>query len=221
MGALGWPAGVAFVGVGAGPTCAAFGEYGAALAWSGETLRIATEIGHRQWLAAANSALGSLYTHLFMPDRAIEHLEAALALAQGLGSAWWTGVCTVGLALAYLLKGDDRRAEAALAAVYSPDTPAPARPAGLADRRLAWARGELALRRGDPAAALRVADDLLASSPGDPLPQPIPELLKLRGEALAALGRLDEAIRALEEARRGAVARGLRPLLWQIHRALG
>jgi DNA-binding NarL/FixJ family response regulator len=45
--------------------------------------------------------------------------------------------------------------------------------------------------------------------------------LKLKGEALGALERREEAIQALEEARQGALARQEQPLLWQIHRALG
>jgi DNA-binding CsgD family transcriptional regulator len=216
MRAIDWPAGRAFVCVGAGPTCGEFGEFGAAFAWSRECLRIATEIGHEQWRAAAHSALGNLHVHLLMPDPAIEHLETALAVARRLGSAWWTSMGAVGLTLAHLLKADVRAAEAALAAAHAVD-----RPSTLAERRLAWARGEAALRRGDAAAALAIADGLLASTPGGPREQPIPALLKLRGEALAAVGRLDEATDALGGAERAAVARGLRPLLWQVHRSLG
>lgn len=78
-----------------------------------------------------------------------------------------------------------------------------------------------ALRRGDPATALRIADDLLASVPARAEPQPIPALLRLRGEALASLGRLEAAAEAFEGAKRGASERGQRPLLWQTHRALG
>jgi DNA-binding CsgD family transcriptional regulator len=216
MRALDWPAGQAFVGVGTGPACGEFGEFGAAFAWCRECLRIATEIGHEQWRAAAHSALGNLHVHLLMPDPAIEHLETALAVARRLGSAWWIGICAVGLTLAHLLKADVRGAEAALAAAPVAD-----RPSTLTERRLAWARGEVALRRGDAAVALAIADGLLASAPGGPREQPIPALHKLRGEALAAVGRLDQATEALEGARRGAVARGLRPLLWQVHRCLG
>src|SRR6266566_5831425 len=51
--------------------------------------------------------------------------------------------------------------------------------------------------------------------------QPIPALLKLRGEALFALDQVEEALSALEEARRGAQEQGALPLLWQIHRSLG
>jgi DNA-binding CsgD family transcriptional regulator len=221
MRGLGWPAGVAFVGVGAIPTCTAFGDYGTALAWSGETLRIATEIGHRQWCTGAHSATGAIYTDLFMPEPAIEHQEIALALARDLGSAWWISFCTVALVQACFAKGDLARAEVALAASYPPGTAPLERPIGLADRRLAWARGELAFQRGAPTEALHIADTLLASAPGAPHSQPIPALLKLRGEALAGLGRFEAAEEALEGARQGATERGLRPLLWRVHRALG
>jgi len=62
---------------------------------------------------------------------------------------------------------------------------------------------------------------LLVSVPGGVKSQPIPWLLKLKGEALGALSRREEALQALEEARLGAVARQEQPLLWQIYRALG
>jgi DNA-binding CsgD family transcriptional regulator len=44
---------------------------------------------------------------------------------------------------------------------------------------------------------------------------------KCQGEALAALDRVEEAIQALEEARRGARLQEYLPLLWQIERSLG
>ena len=43
----------------------------------------------------------------------------------------------------------------------------------------------------------------------------------MKGEALLALSRLDEAVAALEDAREGAVARNDRLVLWTIHRVLG
>lgn len=72
--------------------------------------------------------------------------------------------------------------------------------------------------------ALHIVEHLLASAPGQvhgQTPQLIPHLLKLQGEALLALARLEEAAAALEEARRGAIQRNARPVLWSIHRALG
>jgi DNA-binding CsgD family transcriptional regulator/tetratricopeptide (TPR) repeat protein len=218
---LDWPVGLSFVGVGAAPTCAELGEYGQALAWATQTLRIADEVEHDQWRVAARVALGGVYAHLMAPERALAHLEAALPLARRLGSAWWVGFGTVGLVLARLLADDLPGAEAALAAVAPPSHARSDVPPGLTERRLAWARGEVLLRRGRPDAALRVADDLLASVPGEGPPQAIPALLRLRGEALAALGRTDEAAASLEAALGGAAERGQRPLQWRIHRLLG
>jgi DNA-binding NarL/FixJ family response regulator len=86
---------------------------------------------------------------------------------------------------------------------------------------MSWAWGELALTSDEPEKALSIADRLLVSAPGATRAQPIPWLLKLKGEALGALSRREEAIEALEEARRGALARQEKPLLWQIHLALG
>jgi DNA-binding CsgD family transcriptional regulator len=62
---------------------------------------------------------------------------------------------------------------------------------------------------------------LLASAPGKEPGQPIPRLLSLKGEALLALKRLDEAVVALEDARRGAEQRQAPSTLWRIHRLTG
>src|SRR5713101_1324765 len=94
----------------------------------------------------------------------------------------------------------------------------------MAERDIALAWGELVLAQGEAGLALQMAEHLLASAPGlfpGQSPQPIPHLLKLKGEALMALSYLDEAVEALEDAKRGAVARNARPVLWTIHRSLG
>jgi DNA-binding CsgD family transcriptional regulator len=97
-------------------------------------------------------------------------------------------------------------------------------PGTMAERDIALAWGELALVQGEPGMALLIAEQLLASVPGK-VPghsaQPIPHLLKLKGEALMALSHLDEAVEALKDARRGAQERNARPVLWTIHRSLG
>jgi DNA-binding CsgD family transcriptional regulator len=120
------------------------------------------------------------------------------------------------LALAHLLAGSPSRAASVLAAAL----PAGSVPRNAGERRTVWAWGELALARGNPDEALRIADDLIASAPGEPGVQPIPMLLRLRGEALLALRRLEEAAQTLDDAKRGAIERGTPPLLWPIHRAL-
>lgn len=211
--------GLAFAEWSAGMAYASFGELGRGLAHSQEALRISTEIEHVQWRAGAYCTLGRVYLHLLEANLAVKALEAGLALATEIGSAWWIGNVTAYLARAYLLQGAMSRAESVLAAVMAPMQP----PASSPERRVAWAWGELALARDEPALALSIADQLLASAPGaaDARLQPIPWILRLKGEALGALQRREEAIQTLEAARRGARARHEQPLLWQIERALG
>jgi predicted ATPase/DNA-binding CsgD family transcriptional regulator len=209
-----WQAYVEFV---AGGAFASFGELGRGLLHVQESLRIATEIQHTQWMAAAYFTLGHVYLLLLEANLAVRALETALALATDVGSAWWVGNITAYLARAYLLQGALPRAEAALKAVMARSQ----QPANSPERRLSWAWGELALAAGEPEMTLDIADRLLVSVPGSTRAQPIPWLLKLKGEALGALSRRAEAIQVLEEARRGALARQERPLLWQIDRALG
>jgi DNA-binding CsgD family transcriptional regulator len=220
MSQLDWPAGRAFLGIGASPTLAYFGDFGAALARAQETLQIAMEIGHQQWLAGAHSILGEIYVLMLAPDQAVKHLTTALTLAQAVGSSWWIGLSAADLAQAYLLKRQVARAEAVLEAVG--DLTSPSRePRTVAERRVVWVWGELALRRDKPMEALRIAEALMASAPGPSREQPIPVLLLLQGQALLALGRQAEAKRALDEAKRGALQRDVRPFIWQVHAALG
>lgn len=207
----------ALVEIAAGGAFASFGELGRGLLHAQESLRIATEIQHRQWMAGAYFTLGYVYFLLLEANLAVQALETGLALATDIGSTWWVGNITAYLARAYLLQGALPRAEAALLAVMARSQ----QPRNAPERRMSWAWGELALASDEPEMALSIADRLLASAPGATRSQPIPWLLKLKGEALGALSRQEEAIQALEEARRGALARQEQPLLWQIDRALG
>ncbi len=206
-----------YVEFSAGGALASFGELGRGLAHVQESLRIATEIKHTQWMAAANFTLGHVYILLLEANLAVQALETGLLLASDIGSAWWIGNITAYLARAFLLQGALPQAEAALKAVMTGSQ----QPANAPERRMSWAWGELALASGEPEIALGIADRLLASAPGAARAQPIPWLLKLKGEALGVLGRREEGIQALEEATQGALARQEQPLLWQLHRALG
>ncbi len=219
-----WPAGQAYAHIAAGQTLGGFGQLGAALTHAQEALRIATAIEHQQWTAGAYCTLGATYRALLAPDKAVEALETALPLAQALGSELWANLILEELVRTHLIAGDLPRAQAVLSAEMWRDTTPPM---GIARRWVALARGELALAQGRHEAALRQAQDLIdsASGKGTSTPphsaQPIPALLKLKGEALLALGRMDEAAEALVEAERGALQRSARPLAWQVYRALG
>ena len=213
-------AGQAFAENALAHTLLSFGEFGPALSHAHEASRIATEIEHRQWMVAISYALGHIYVLLLAPAPAITALEAGLSLARELGSTFWMTTLAAELGRAYILKHDLSAAQATLQAVM----PREQHPRTMAERQIALAWGELALAQGEPGMALQIAEQLLASAPGK-VPgqstQPIPHLLKLKGEALMALSHLDEAVEALEDARRGAVARNARPVLWTIHRSLG
>jgi DNA-binding CsgD family transcriptional regulator/tetratricopeptide (TPR) repeat protein len=212
-----WQAGQAFTAWNTGVHCASFGEFGDALAHVERARQLAEEIGHRQWIAGAHWACGVVFTTLLAPERAVAALETALPLARSLGSSFWANNSIAYLGRAYRMRGDLAGARALLAPALPPGGQAH----NTQERRVVWAWGELLLAEGDAAGALGVAEELLASAPGAPQGQPIPALLKLRGEALLKLGQLGDAVVALEAAQQGARERGEQPLLWQIQAALG
>ncbi len=215
-----WADGEAFVELGFGATLASFGQLDAGLAHAQQALRIATRIDHQQWITGAHGSTAYIYLLMLAPEQALLHTEPGLALAQQLGSAFWIAWHVSNKALAYLLLGQLSLAEATLQAVLPPTQLPRLRP----ERRLLRAWAELALAQQQPAIALQRCDLLLQTAPQVPGVtdgQPIPTLLKCKGEALTALGRLEEAVQVLEEARRGATTQQALPVLWQIERALG
>ncbi|HEU5100003.1 MAG TPA: LuxR C-terminal-related transcriptional regulator, partial [Roseiflexaceae bacterium] len=211
-----WPAGQAYAECAASLVSEVYGEFGAALAHARAALQIAIDIEHRQWLAAAYLVLGRISVTMLAPEQAIRDLLPGLALARALGSNMFIGGITAPLAQAYICCHDLSQAEAVLGAALPPAS----LPRTLEDRHVILVSGELALAQATPKLALRIAEQLIETAPGAAR-GPIPVLLKLKGEALLALGRPHEAVQVLEEAQRDTKARGLRPLLWQILRALG
>src|SRR5438270_4486298 len=75
-----WLAGEAFVLWTASTLHASYGALGPALEHGEAALRVATETDHRQWTAAAHWARGQTFVSLLMPEEAIAHLEAGVAL---------------------------------------------------------------------------------------------------------------------------------------------
>jgi tetratricopeptide (TPR) repeat protein len=201
-------------------TLLSFGEFGPALSHVQEAIRIASEIEHQQWMVASTSALGHIYLLLLAPAEAITTLEAGLSFARKLGSTFWMTTIVAHLGRAYILKRDLPAAFATLQAVMPRDQHLGTMP----ERQIALVWGELMLAQGEADLALQMAEHLVATVPGlfpGRSPQPIPHLLKLKGEALLALSRLEEAVEALEGARRGAIERNARPVQWTIHHELG
>ena len=129
----------------------------------------------------------------------------------------WTRMATGYLASVLVLLHEFARAEALLATTLSPDTPAQTMA-----QRVAWcAYVELALAQGQPARALGIINQLMAFDAQRSEGQGSVRLLKLRGEALAALQQPAEAEAALTAAQAIATAQGVRPLQWRISILLG
>ena len=214
-----WVPGQAFAELTTGNIKATFGEFNVALTHAHKALNLANEIAHQQWLAASYCVLTHIYVLMLAPDLALQEAEPGLALARKSGSSWWINSLASFYALAYMQNNELDKAEKLLTTVMPLDE----EPKSLAERRLAWVWGELALRQGKPDLALSRAEQLLLSAPGEAeiRSQPIPVLLKLKGEALLALSRPEEARAVLETAKRGAQERQCPTVLWQIHRLLG
>jgi DNA-binding CsgD family transcriptional regulator/tetratricopeptide (TPR) repeat protein len=214
---IGWRAGEAFAHAAIGHCLGAHGEYARALQVARESLAIADEIEHRQWRVAAHCLLGALYLDLLAPVAARQHLERALASARAIGSMIWVRYATGHLAPVYIMEREFARAEAVLDAAFDP-----AAPMQTLGQRLCWcARAELALAKGTPDLALRIVEQLAATSRRETDEYQIPRLGMLRGEALTMLRRMEEAEITLLAARETARAWGVRPLLWRIQIALG
>ena len=193
------------------------GEYGRALATVRQSLDIAEEIEHRQWQTAAHFGLGGVYNSLLAYPQALEHFKQALTLAQEIGSLFWTRITTGNLASTAILLHDLTQAATVLHTAPTADTPAQT----MAQRMVWCASVELALAQGDPAHALEMIDQLLASTTQVAEGQSSLRVLKLRGEALAALQRPGEAEVAFKSAQEIARTQGVRPMHWRMCIALG
>lgn len=121
------------------------------------------------------------------------------------------------LASVFVLLHDLARAETLLHSTLDPGTAAQTMA-----QRIAWcASAEISLARGHPAQALEVTDRLMMSGAQESEGRGSLRVMKLRGEALAALQRPRESSAILTRAQTIATAQGARPLLWQINVVLG
>ncbi|MBN1400188.1 MAG: AAA family ATPase [Anaerolineae bacterium] len=193
------------------------GQYGRAVKAIQSGLRIASEIGHREYIVGNRFALGILFSELFASDQAREQSKEALVLARDLRAPVLIHLAGGALAGTYLMLDDLESAQACMEIVISSQTPMDA-----LGKRYCWVRrAELALALGDPALALDITDRLIASAPGMSPGRVITYLWKLKAEALAPMGRAEEAASLLRVAMENARATKERFLLWRIHASLG
>ena len=213
---MGWPAGESYVLYESALWHGPRGNYARALERVSSGLAIAERIDHRQWTLGCHATLAALYLDLLALPRARQHAERALSLAQELRSRLWAAIVSAVLARTCVHQRDYSAAAATLDATVGTDAPMRM----LGDRMLWCARAELELARGDADGVLGIVDRLIASDPNTEPDAVVPRLWRMRGEALAALRRRDEAEAAFLAARDAALRGGLRPVLWRIHLSL-
>lgn len=229
---IGWRAGEAFSRFVVADCLAWQGEYERALPLARDALALAREIEHLEWSAGSLRVLGEIALDLLVPEQGIEHLEAANAIAGRLGSHVWYRWTAGPLAVARARAGDfsgafdvlDTASRVARIATRGDRHVGADSVALTLGERLLWlARAEVELVRHEPDRALAIADARLAA---EHLANPdtrlgVPRLTLVKGQALAALGRAEEALAALAMARHEAIAQRAKPLLWRIEAAIG
>ena len=231
---IGWRGGEAYAVMSSAYALAGHGEYAQILTIGQRALEIAREIEHHQWICHAHRFLGAHYIDLLVLPMARHHLGQSLALAKETGSLFHTRAALGQLILALVLQDDQTEAETLLHDALTPELPM-----DTIGQRWIWrGQAELALAQGNPAQALQIVDQLIASAPppyGDALPAEaqetgvqeergaavIPCLARVRGEALTALQRWAEAEATLLDAQAAAEAQETPRLLWPILVALG
>lgn len=197
-----------------GNTLAMTGAYEQALAQVQQGLALAEEIGHRHFIATAHMVLGAIYWDLLLLAEAQTHLAAALQLARDSNSLTWLGGIVAYLASTLLQQGDRAGAEHTLQQGWHAGLPMRSQ----GQRQLWSVRAELALAQRQPGEALAILERLIAADP-HAATQGVHVIPRLRGDALAALGRFAEAEETLSTAQSFAV--GSPGLLWRLQLALG
>jgi tetratricopeptide (TPR) repeat protein len=217
---IGWRDGEAFVNMILSFYAQGRGDYARALQAGRAGLAIATEIGHRQWMAGHHYTLGLLYYDFLALPQAIQHLKSGLALSREIRSQHWTR-CHIGMLCAAYA---DSNALDQSAAILSTAADIRQPPQSIGERLVAYGRAYLARARGELDEALELVQSLIAAA-GPPLPDEplvaIPLLFLLRGGVYADLGQPEPAEADFRSALAAASAHGERPLIWRLHNALG
>lgn len=211
----GWRSGESFALWARGGALGMLGEYAQAIDLTRQGIAIADEIEHVQWRAGSRWTLGVLMLDMLCFTQAREQLAHACVFALASGSAHWKYNSSGSLAVALVGEGDLTAAATLLNDTLPEDAAYHTQ-----GRRCVWrGRVELALARGQPEVALRMADDLFATTPHGE--RGIPLVSWIRARALGALGRLDEAEMEARRAHAQSVEEGRRGMVWRTSLVLG
>jgi DNA-binding CsgD family transcriptional regulator/tetratricopeptide (TPR) repeat protein len=209
---IGWKTGESFALAMLGAIVAVRGELGRGLRLVEEAHEIAHRFDHQQWLTCTSLILGSLWEELLDPSRATFYLERGRAIAEGIGSQLWSILLDATLAAQQAEHGNIDAAFALLERWK--DSQESPRSHAQRGRRFSTAR--LYLAAGKPELALEVAEDLLGLESSSSELHGVPQILKLKADALVIVGRLDEADAAYRDADHAARALGYQSIHWRI-----
>ena len=211
-----WRSGEAYILTIVGEAQGAGGDFGEALGTLHESIAIAEELDHRQWIVQARWGLARLLGTMLMPAREREELTPILALAQEISSQVWLNFASASLASSLVRLGELDAAAAILGNVLTAETSA--RTMG---HRLLWvADAELALARGEPLRALSIVDRLYAATANLQAEADVPRLALLKADALVAIGETAPAESLLRKAQGTAARLGTLPVSRLLHLAL-
>jgi DNA-binding CsgD family transcriptional regulator len=187
------------------------GEYGAGLKYIRMGLDLATEIGHRHFMATGHMLLGAFYFDIFAFPLAETHFEQAQVLARETDSQIWFRVVTAFLADTHTQQNHFHQADAILQQMLTSDTPMQTM-----DQRQLWrTKAEWCLAQGQAAEALAIAQQLIDEAPNSGM-NPIPRLYLLVAEIALSLRRYATSQASLQAAHQVAETLDLKPLLWRI-----
>jgi predicted ATPase len=199
------------------------GEYSEAVSTGQRCLRLARDLGRWSLVSIVLNTLGWIYHDLSNIELALkydnESLENSRAHQKGRASGA-VPMALLNLGMDYLYKKDYENAEKYFKEVISQ----------YEQHRVGWwrietrillGRGEITLAEGGYAQALKFAEDSLAISEKAGAKKYIAKGFKLKAEALAKMGKAEEAIELMEKALELAQQVGNPPLLWQIHYSFG
>jgi tetratricopeptide (TPR) repeat protein len=203
------------------------GEYEHAVALLRETLEMCERVGDWQIRSRAVNTLGWVFAELEDHEQALEWNRSGVDLAgsiPGLPDPEIEMNARLNLGDNLIALGRPVEADQQFRAVETVvRNPTPAR------RWLLWryslhffaSYGELGLRRHDPVRALAYADECLRLAEETSSRKYVVKARRLRGQALMAQGRLDDAEQELFAALEVAVELRSPPQLWKTHAAVG
>lgn len=203
-----WRAGEAYARVALATADLGEARYGDAAEHAEAALVIAREIDHHQWSVIALFTLGLLHADILDDERALQRFNQGLELSSGLGSRQWIE----------RLQAWISRCEARLGlpvtpfALLPPPIPSNFVPTAVSQRRALLTLAEQDLDAGRLESALFLTQQLLYGAAG---PRSA-EVMLLRANALASLGRRDEADATYQETHRLAEELGPYSLLWGV-----